>query len=456
MRLDRRQLLAAAAAAGLGATGIYELVDRLAGERPRRAPTAATGDEQHLLHDVRVIRDNGVEIVEPPLHHEVVTARVAGDPHRGRRALEAALRELERSYPRSPAGIGITLAWGLPWFRQLPPHAQRRLPVDRRARKPALLDARRFPSDPDDTILEQNDVAVLLRSDSLAHIRDAHRTLFDDLAIFHVTSIRRGFVGGGFAGGRGLPKQMALAAGLDGAGLIPDGAQLFLGFTSTQRDTQGLGRIANLETLGLTDAAGGYFHGGTHMHLSHIDEDIASWYRNFDFTDRTQTAFDPRKTLPAETQTVAQPPTEAATEADVTNGFHATGRIGHSSSIQPTSRLREDTVAPDGTIHPRGSTIPLRADFNTLDNPFTWTAHPRRDRWHPQPSAGLHFLVFNPSSDDFHRNRLAMDGILPDGTKLPLQPRSRGQGFNDVLRTTHRQNFLVPPRPHRAFPLLEL
>jgi hypothetical protein len=70
--------------------------------------------------------------------------------------------------------------------------------------------------------------------------------------------------------------------------------------------------------------------------------------------------------------------------------------------------------------------------------------------------AGVHFVVFNPTSDDFHRNRLAMDGRLPDGTKLPLSPRARGQGFNSVLRTTHRQNFLVPPRRYRSFPLAEL
>jgi hypothetical protein len=49
-----------------------------------------------------------------------------------------------------------------------------------------------------------------------------------------------------------------------------------------------------------------------------------------------------------------------------------------------------------------------------------------------------------------------MDGVLPDGTKLYFEPRDRGQGFNSVLRTTHRQNFLVPPRAHRSFPLVEL
>ena len=66
-----------------------------------------------------------------------------------------------------------------------------------------------------------------------------------------------------------------------------------------------------------------------------------------------------------------------------------------------------------------------------------------------EPAAGVHFVVFTPTSDDFHRGRLAMDGVLPDGTKLEFTPRARGQGFNSVLTTTHRQNFLVPPRRFR-------
>ena len=93
---------------------------------------------------------------------------------------------------------------------------------------------------------------------------------------------------------------------------------------------------------------------------------------------------------------------------------------------------------------------------SSLESSFAWTAHPEGDAYSDQPAAGVHFVVFNPSSDDFHRNRLAMDGVLPDGTRLQLPPRARGQGFNSILRTTHRQNFLVPPRRHRAFPLAEL
>ena len=266
-----------------------------------------------------------------------------------------------------------------------------------------------------------------------------------------MTSIRKGFAGGGFGAKQSLPKQMAMAAGVSGADLIPDTAELFLGFTSTQAANLGPGRIANLETLGYTDAAGGYFHGGTHMHLSHIFEDLEAWYLNFDFQERVATTFRPGLSVREGAQTVPQGPAEVTGVEQVERDFGRRGRIGHSSSIQPTSRLAADVVGPDGTVYAKGTAIPQRADFNTLDNPFFW----RPEGVDHTPSAGVHFLVFNPTSDDFHRNRLAMDGVLP-GRRLRLAPGSRAQGLNSVLHTTHRQNFLLPPRTHRAFPLAEL
>jgi hypothetical protein len=334
---------------------------------------------------------------------------------------------------------------------------KKHLPFDHRAGKPVLLPARRFPSDPDDTILEENDVAILLRSDSRAHIEDARKVLFDELPYFRMTSIRRGFAGGGFAGKQSLPKRMAMAAGVPGADLIPETAELFLGFTSTQKAGLGPRLIANHETLGFVDMRGGYFSNGTHMHLSHLNEDLEAWYLNFDFDERVLTTFRPGLTdVKQGTQTVPQGPKDVATQAETTSAFEETGRFGHSASIQPASRLLQDFVGPEGTVYPKGTAIPQRADFNTLDNPFAWSIEPGRDKLQRTPSAGLHFAVFNPSSDDFARNRLAMDGELPDGTKLDVGQRSRAQGFNSVLTTTHRQNFLVPPRRHRSFPLAEL
>jgi hypothetical protein len=193
------------------------------------------------------------------------------------------------------------------------------------------------------------------------------------------------------------------------------------------------------------------------MHLSHISEDLEAWYLNFDFDERVLTAFRPGLTKVKQgAQTVAQGPRDIATTAQLAHQFKQTGRFGHSASIQPTSRLLAEVVGPDGTVYPKGTSIPQRADFNTLDNPFAYSADPTRDQFSDQPVAGVHFVVFNPSGDDFERNRLAMDGVLPDGTKLEVSARSRAQGFNSVLTTTHRQNFLVPPRRHRSFPLAEL
>ena len=458
-RVTRRRFLGGAAAAALGGAGVYELVDRLS-PAPHRtvAEPAGLPAEQHLI-DLGTVESEGVEVVVPPLHSEVVTATLNVSKLRdAQQELEDALRAIDARYALDPAGLAVTVAWGLPYFdRYVPAQAKLHLPHDRRAAKPALLPARTFPSDPHDTRLEQNDVAVLLRSDRIEHIDAARKALFEDISLFRMTSIRRGFAGGGFHGGKSLPQKMAVAAGVPGADLIPDGSELFLGFTSTQKAGLGPRLIANHETLGYVDLRSGYFRNGTHMHLSHLTEDLEAWYLNFDFDERVLTAFRPGMTQVKQgTQTVAQGPKDVSSPQLLAHQFKTTGRFGHSASIQASSRLQQDTMGEDGTLYPKGTAIPQRADFNTLDNPFAWTADPAGDKLSKEPAAGVHFVVFNPSSDDFHRNRLAMDGVLPDGTKLSLPPRTRAQGFNSILTTTHRQNFLVPPRRHRSFPLAEL
>jgi hypothetical protein len=459
MKLTRRRLLGSAAAAALAGGGIYELVDQLAGSPERTVPpVAGLAPEQHLL-ELGTTHSEGVEVIVPPLHSEIATAKLADgiDVRSAQRDLEDVLRRLDAEYPANAGGLGVTLAWGLPYFERLVPHAwAAHAPHDVRAGKPALLPPRRFPSDPSDTILEDNDLAILLRSDALAHI-DAARAAIFAVPGLQLTSIRRGFAGGGFAGKTSLPKKMATAAGVPGADLIPDTSELFLGFTSTQKAGLGPGKIACFETLGFVDLRGGYFRHGTHLHLSHINEDLEAWYLNFDFDERVLTVFRPgMATVKNGTQTVRQEPQDVSSQPELERLFHRTGRFGHSGSIQPTSRLQQDVVGPDGTHYPKGTAIPQRVDFNTLDNPFAFSIDPVRDKLSKTPAAGVHFAVFNPSSDDFERNRLAMDGVLPDGTKLPVGPGSRAQGFNSVLTTTHRQNYLVPPRQHRSFPLAEL
>jgi hypothetical protein len=442
------------------------LLDGIALARP--AVAQSPPPEQHIDPGVRITTDNGVEIVVPPLYHEVLTARLTIPPGRtllaAREELRLALRHIEAGQVAGPSGLLVTIAWGLPYFRRHVPRLRdgRRfpdyLPIDHQAsrrlgrRVPVLVDAVRFPSDPDTTVLETNDVVVLLRSDVRSHVTTARVRLLARLkGILEPTSIRAGFVGAG------LPKRFATAAGIPGADAIPDDAQLFLGFTSTQRSALGPARIANLESLrGVTDQwPDGYFRHGTVMHLSHLFEDLEDWYRG-DFLFRTWAAFRPGITPPEGTRTIPEDASVVQTEQQVLDGFFNRGIIGHSASLQPASRLKSATVDNYGEHYEPGTALVQRADFNTLDNPFGWTIDKRADAWRDAPAAGLHFVSFTATAGIFERVRRAMDGHYPDGRNTGLDPRDEELGFNSVLRTTHRQNFLVPPRAHRSFPLAEL
>jgi hypothetical protein len=473
MALTRRGFLGetarAAGTSALAAAGVYGLLATLVPPIARAdGPADALPPEQHILNNVPVITSNGIAVVVPPLYHQVVTATLnvkakAKDLQQAQEALANVLGALDATYPATPSGLGLTMTWGLPYFQRYVPSQMSLLPIDNRATatagssRLAILDAIQFPSDPNDLILEANDLAVYLQSDSLANIAAATQAIFGGkLPFLQVTSIRKGFVGGGFNGGKGLPKLMAQAAGVPGADLIPDGAELFLGFTSTQQQALGPTKIANLESLpGLTDQyPGGYFRYGTTMHLSHLYEDIQTWYTSSTFATRVDRTFRPGLSVPAGTQTVPEGPADTENLAAVQQDLTTYKTVGHSATMQPVSRLAADVTDNYGNLYPAGTAVPQRADFNTVDNPFFWSSKPEEQS--NKGTAGLHFVVFAPTSDAFHRTRLAMDGHYPDGTVLNIPPRSPHQGFNSVLHTTHRQNFLVPPRLHRSFPLVEL
>jgi hypothetical protein len=504
--VSRRRFLQGAAGtvgvlgASLASPGVfYKMADAIAATPKRPAGSAkAPAQEQYLLQGTQVINVDGsgvqhkhgsVAVHVPPLHDHVITAKlnVAASPaalQEAQALLDYVLAGLETRFAPTPAGVGISIAWGLPYFEQFIPSLGKGsehfaagtrfpayLPIDRATSKTngetvyALQDARTFPSDTPPpgfgpVRLEQNHVAILLRSDSLANITSATNALFGSGSnqagsLFTVTSIRQGFAGGGFYGDQGLPSKLALAAGIPGAASIPRQSPLFMGFTSTLVSNMGPDVIANLETLqGLTDQwPNGYFKKGTTMHLSHLYEDLETWYtKSFPSYDQQVHAMQYPGISPKQGTYALQPPGQSATQ--VAKGLTRYHSYGHSGSLSVVDSTASRTKSNYGESYPAGTTIPVRGDFNTLDNPFQYTSDPMGDHYSKTPAAGLHFLMFQPTIGIFNSVRLAMDGQFPDRT-LPVSPHSTQAGINSVLQTTHRQNYLVPPRRHRSFPLAE-
>ncbi len=495
----RRSLAIALASAGV----FYEFIDRLA-QKPEPVAFAAAQplpQEQYLVPSARIINVTGagisgsgpatIPVLLHPLHNHIITARVnvpanAKALQEAQHHLESVLQRVEQQFPPATStGVAIQVAWGLSYFQHYIPSLGKSsrffkegtrypeyLPVDlatsqKDQRKVyAVQEAMTFPSDQPPASfgavrLEQNDVVVILRSDSLDHIMAATKAIFGTGSnqagsLFTVTSIRRGSTGGGFYGQQSIPRKVALAAKIPGAESIPPHAQVFLGFTTTLQANMAPGNIPGLETIpGQTDQwPNGYFKQGTTMHLSHLFEDLATWYgQGFPtYADRVQAMLQPGLS-PAPGTLTLNPP--AQSEANVVQGVHQYHAYGHTGSMAPVDSTTAPTTSNYGVDYPTGTTIPVRGDFNTVDNPFHYSSDPTGDHYSSTPAAGMHFIMFQPTIAIFNRVRLAMDGHYSDQT-LSVAPRSPHAGINSVLFTTHRPNYLVPPPRHRSFPLAEL
>ncbi len=482
--LSRRGFLRGAAAISLGsiaARGVYSVLDDFAApQRAWAATKVARKQEQYLIDSLEVILDNNVPVIIPPIYNDVFTAKLAAGRTWTRAALvdaqkrlEAALARVESPYSSTAAGLTIVVAWGLPYFTnyvsapwQAKGPRDLSLPLVDGQRQFAVLDAIRFPSDPASVVLEDNHVAFKIRSDQKSIVQSVETQLFADPNsgayvgdLFDLTSKRIGFAGRGF-GTTSAAKTLALAAGVPGADSIPDRAQLMMGFTSTQPDALGPDNIVSFETLkGVTDQwPSGYFAHGTAMHLSHLNLDIQSWYGK-SYAERVQRMFRPTTTAPDGVVTVPNGAAQVATLQQVKDDAANLHMAGHNSALQQATRLAADVVDNYGRLRKKGTGVPEREDFNTLDNPFTWYLDAGGNVQQPLATRpGLHFAVFVPTSGKFHVARMSMDGILPDGTNLRTQYglSDADIGFNSEMQATHRQNYLVPPRAHRSFPLAEL
>jgi hypothetical protein len=123
---------------------------------------------------------------------------------------------------------------------------------------------------------------------------------------------------------------------------------------------------------------------------------------------------------------------DAALNAQGIRTFEGAKRMGHESALQRSSR------AADGTpIHQRMD----GPGFNNMDVPGGAN------------TAKLQFTVFVPTAEFFRVMRVNQASLdLVNQFGVP----DDDNGLERFITTTRRQNFLVPPRRHRAFPLLEL
>ena len=333
---SRRSFLKSAAAVSV-AGGTIALVDQLTGgiTRAEAAPRTPLHDEQYLVDGLVAITDNGVEVVLPPLYKYIITGTLkrtlkwdAKSLKSAQAKLEKVLVQVEANRPKTAAGLTVVVAWGLPYFRNfikplLSASAYSAVwPREAGGATDAVIDAIKFGSDPDSLILEDNEIMIMIRSDSPVVLNDVKSKLFNAGSIsyigdiINVTSVRSGFVGRGFDK-PSIAKQLAVKAGVAGAASIPDASQLMMGFTSTQKAALGPDNIASFETLGLTTVRpGDYFSGGAAMHLSHLYEDLALWY-GAGYDERISRMHSPRAAAGSGTVTLPNGPGQVSTRDDV-------------------------------------------------------------------------------------------------------------------------------------------
>jgi hypothetical protein len=479
--LTRRALLQRAAVLGVSASTLSAL-DLLARVPVRAEAAGSTRPEiQYQIEKFlpKAVAEERVKVSFPPVYTLFSTIALTRTPTSAdKTTLAKALAQVETSYPFSPSGVFMSVAYGVPYFERLPggmagtlvaAHMPRLSgepqsyvleealpgPTDVSPQNPEVRKARfNIPVQ-----IESNDMVVTLRSDSNENVDDVLAWLSGESSslagqdigesgladLLTATSRRLMFVQ------MGLPRMVAEEHDLPYAETINPRSPMWMGFSSQQ--TKSSGKPAVTSFLGnrsakLTDAkAGQYFDHGSIMHLSHVIMDLEQFYERpkETYTRRAAEMFsaDPLPSAgnadqfaggggPAFLANNFVTSAIAEDEARESASFDGQRHIGHVTAVQRTSR------APDR------SPIHIRADgpgFDSLDVPGGGSL--------PK----LHFSIFVPTAAFFatmRRSQASTD--LAQKYNVP----SQNLGIERFLTATRRQNFLVPPRRNRAFPLVEL
>jgi hypothetical protein len=266
---------------------------------------------------------------------------------------------------------------------------------------------------------------------------------------------------------RGMIRSVAVQDNLYYEDRIQDQSPMWMGFFDQQTDSSGPAAITTFlgnRSAKLTNAtAGSYFDNGSIQHLSHVILDLEAYYAKEGeanteeaevYTERLQYMFRSNPPPPGVTHN-GDPFSNGGGESLVRNEFRGPNdimgavqgintpdnahRIGHEQALQRSSR------AADGTpIHIRMD----GAGFDRMDVPANIAGNGRSGN-----IPKLQFTIFVPTADFFttmRRNAASLD------LANQFEVDDAENGLERFSSATRRQNFLSPPRRHRAFPLLEL
>jgi hypothetical protein len=485
--LSRRSALKSAGALAT-ALGTLELVGRVA-HLPERVALADVGttalpdiqfDIGAFIAPAQTI--NGILVQLPPVNTVFLTARLLRTPTRtDQTVLANALNTVEANYPFAAGGIIQFVSYGIPYFNRLPGGLTGSLVSSRMPRllsNPARFVLEEAVPSPTDVgqpgitklrfnvpvAIETNDMVFTIRSDNQTSVQNVinwyrgSNTLaghaipspaFGNLLSF--TSSRAMFAQ------MGMPKFVAGQFGLPFANFLHPQSPMWMGFADQQVNGSGPPAICTFvgnPSAHLTTAVpGDYFDNGSIQHLSHVILDMLQFF-DMDtptsppgpdavFTERVQYMFHSPAINPGNPDQFTNGggpsflpnqnngPGYAQQTAQGIGTENNDHRMGHLSTLQRSSR------AADGTpIH-------IRMDGPGFDNMDVPGAS-------KQPK--LQFTAFVPSADFFRTmrsNQASLD--LQSQFAVPAEDN----GLERFLTATRRQNYLVPPRRNRAFPLVE-
>jgi hypothetical protein len=496
--ISRRKMLISGGALAAGFAGLEAL--RTLAVTPARVtgPAAASlaGAKAHRMDLPEIQFDigaftapattiNGVMVALPPVFTLFAAATLKSAPSReDQDELAGALDRIEEAYQFSPAGVFTFVSYGLPYFARFPAKLfEAKVPR-------LLLDETRFaleeavpaptdvsPANPGITkktfnvpvMIEANDLLFTIRSDNANNVFDVMAFLGgSDMLAGQKTPSPRLKSGLTFTGSRlmfvqqGLPRKVAEQNNLPFASLINPSSPMWMGFADQQvnatapaADVTFAGADGILFTTAQPDD---YFGRGSLQHLAHDILDMRQW---FDLNAANKPGADGTFLEHVQYMFRSNPPPSMGRVDQFANGggaaFLPNAFQGHGDAARNAAGF--GTVIEDGAhAHRMGHESCLQRSSRTADGrPIhvrnDGPGHDSLDVPDGSKQPKLHFMAFVPTAEFFRTMRVNQASL---DLAAKFHVAQTDNGLERFITATRRQNFLIPPRRHRAFPFAEL